>query len=904
MVVLGIDLGTRNVCVATPKEHSIGIVLNKEAKRINECILGFTADEGRLFGSAAKRRLRRNVRNTIYELIRLIGRRWTDSELKSESVWWGFKLVRDNSGKGVAVEVNHNNESHVLGPEQILAAYISHLKDLAIMDLGTRDVKDCCVAVPVYFTHVQRQLVANACAIAKMNLLKIVNQTTAVALMFGLNLKEADEQYTMFIDVGFANTQVSIVHYIPKESIMRVICQSSEPMAGGRDITRAMTLYFVKQIDSKYGTNIMDPANPNWKVINRLLDSCNKLKKLLSLNNEAKVVIDCLIKGDDYVISMEREKLHELLGPILKRMLRPVNTALHTFKTKMEEKETEVMMHCVELVGGGLRVPMIRKRIEERIEVAAKDIRSMKSCIVRKTLNGDESVSTGTAYLATILSKSYRVREATFFDLTNFDLSVVSAADPDNTEPLLSPAKPIEMVSKPIWGCASKIASTRVISLNASQVKQFIRTPQRPNNYLLIWQNLGERADFDEHSWICKISVAWEEIAKHKYSEIIQEHLKLEKEVLLMARVGSDEILGKFDAYCPILVDVLEAWDKKKREEAEAAKPKEPKPAQEEKKEENTASDGKEKEKLKDEEKKVDTDKKTDEEAAKAPKKKKNKKRKLALTVTAEFFKRSAIPLSIAIETENKFKRLDEKIAHIQNTRNQLETMIYDVRDKLDDQYKTVVDPKRLEEHRTTISAMMDKLDDEYEISKDAHVYTKDIDVIKSITRPLDQLLIEHNVRPQVVKTLQSQIQEYTKIAETAEYLDDEKKKKVLDKCGEVKDWLESKLAEQEKLPMWVKVAVKVSLIKQKLNELNVHCKPLCEKPPPPPPEKKEEEKKETEKKDTKAEAEGPTTKAADQAAASTTNAEENAGATTNSKDSAEVTKKFSESKTDTQAKA
>jgi len=903
MVVLGIDLGTRNVCVATPKEHSIGIVLNKEAKRINECILGFTEDEGRLFGSAAKRRQRRNVRNTIYELIRLIGRRWTDSEMQSESLWWGFKFVRDNSGKGVAVEVNHNTESHVLGPEQILAAYISHLKDLAIIDLGTKDVKDCCVAVPDYFNHVQRQLVANSCAIAKMNLLKIVNQTTAVALMFGLNLKDADEQYATFIDVGFANTQVSIVHYVPKESTMRVICKSSEPMAGGRDISRAMALYFIKQIDSKYGTNLMDPAKPNWKVINKLLDSCSKLKKLLGLNKEANVVIDCLIQGDDYVISMDREKLHELLEPILKKMLRPIKTAFRTLKKKTEEKESEVMMHCVELVGGGLRVPIIRKRIEDTVEEAKKDIPCMKSCIVRKTLNGDESVSTGTAYLATILSKSYRVREATFFDLTNFELNVVSAVDPNNTEPLYNPGKAIEMVSKPIWYNASKIASTRVMGLSPNQVKQFIRTPKRPNNYLLIWQNLGERSDFDEHCWICKISVAWDQIAKHKYSEILQEHLRLEKEVLLMARIGSDELLGRFDAYCPVLVDVLEAYDKKKREEAEAAKPKEEKPSEEEKKDEVPKNDGNDKEKPQGKEKKADTEKKTDEEAAKIAKKKKKKKRKLALVVTTEFFKRTAIPMHIAIETETKFKSLDDKIAHIQNTRNQLEAMIYEVRDKLDDEYKSVVDPKRLDEHSKTISAMRDKLEDEYEVSKEADVYTKDIDIIKSITRPLDELLIEHNLRPQVVKTLQGQIQEYTKIAETAEYLDDEKKKEVLDKCGKVKSWLEAKVTEQEKLPMWVKVAVKVSLIKQKLNELNVFCKPLCEKPPPPPPEKKEEEKKETDKKDTNANAEGTANKAAAKPGGSTTNAEEK-GAKRNSGDTTEATTKPSGLKTDTQAEA
>merc|ERR1719431_1118334 len=100
----------------------------------------------------------------------------------------------------------------------------------------------------------------------------------------------------------------------------------------------------------------------------------------------------------------------------------------------------------------------------------------------------------------------------------------------------------------------------------------------------------------------------------------------------------------------------------------------------ERKKDEDPRNDCKDKQKPQKKEKKVDTDKKTDEEAAKIPKKKKKTKRKLALVVTTEFFKRTAIPMHIAIETETKFKSLDDKIAHIQNTRNQLEAMIYEVR--------------------------------------------------------------------------------------------------------------------------------------------------------------------------------------------------------------------------------
>merc|ERR1711920_1135753 len=66
--------------------------------------------------------------------------------------------------------------------------------------------------------------------------------------------------------------------------------------------------------------------------------------------------------------------------------------------------------------------------------------------------------------------------------------------------------------------------------------------------------------------------------------------------------------------------------------------------------------------------------------------------------------------------------------------------------------------------------------------------------------------------------------------------MDIEKKQKVINKCNATRAWLDEKIGEQEKQPKWSKVAVTVSKIKQKLNDLNITCKPLCKKPTPPPP--------------------------------------------------------------------
>jgi len=841
MVILGIDLGTKNICVATPKIHSFGIVLNREAKRTNEGILGFTEQEGRLYGSIAKSQQKRNIRNTLYELIRLIGRKWTDEDLLSDSMWWGFKLVKHpSSSETIAVEVTHNNQSYILGPEQILAAYISHLRELAISDLKTKDVRDCCVAVPNYFSHQQRQMVANACLIARMNLLNIVNSTTAVALMWGLNPMDdgVKSQYVMFVDIGYANTQVGVAQYTTEKNTMHMICQTSQRNAGGRDIDRAMLRHFVSQINEKYSTDILNGENPNWKVINRLLQGCDKLKKKLGLNNEASILIDCLIKGHDYVLKLNRDQLQQLVEPILSRMLVPIKAALNKLRTRLAVKSNTAKFHCVELVGGGLRVPVIRQRIELLIEHAKKEIQHMENCIVRKTLNGDECVSKGTAYLATMLSKSYRVREADFYDMANFDIHVVSGADPKKAIDVEAPMIPLaELVNRPIWRRGSKIPSTRILKLDPTQTELLIRTPSSPNSFLLISQNEGESLKFGAETWLCKIYIVWEQIANHKYSEILIEHLRTQKEspVILMARIGSGDLLGRFEAYCPILLSVLDAFDRKKKEEASALKPPEEKTLGAEKKD-GQKIDIDEQESSASPNQKMDTNDENEKTTKKNGKKNDNEKKKIELAITAEFFVKNMTPINQAREVEMAMKKLDDDIANIQNTRNFLETLIYEVRDKLEAKYIPVIDPKHIEGHKQSISKMIEKLEDEEEISNNVNKYTKDIDLIKSITKPLELLIEEHRTRPQAVAVLTEWIKKYLITAEKAEYMDDEKKKQVIDKCNTTHGWLQQQLSMQEKQPLWCKVVLTVDLLRQKMHELNAICGPLCKQPTPPPP--------------------------------------------------------------------
>merc|ERR1719193_1195994 len=210
-----------------------------------------------------------------------------------------------------------------------------------------------------------------------------------------------------------------------------------------------------------------------------------------------------------------------------------------------------------------------------------------------------------------------------------------------------------------------------------------------------------------------------------------------------------------------------------------------------------------EKESTATESKEMDTSGDKESKQEKNKKKNINKKTKIALRVTTEFILKNMVPLAEACSLESMMKKLDDDIANIQNTRNFLETLIYEVRDKLEGEYVPVIDPRYLNGHKDTIAKLMYKLEDEEEISKDVMTYTRDIEIIKSITKPLDKLLQERKMRTQKVAALTQQIKHYHKTAETAKYMDNEKKQKVVDKCNDVHKWLMAKLSEQDKQPMW-----------------------------------------------------------------------------------------------------
>lgn len=91
---IGIDLGTTYSCVAVYNQYSIvDIVTNDLGNRTTPSYVAYTAN-GRLIGESAKAQASLNPKNTIFDVKRLIGRRF--EELEEEFKHIPFTVVNKN----------------------------------------------------------------------------------------------------------------------------------------------------------------------------------------------------------------------------------------------------------------------------------------------------------------------------------------------------------------------------------------------------------------------------------------------------------------------------------------------------------------------------------------------------------------------------------------------------------------------------------------------------------------------------------------------------------------------------------------------------------------------------------------------------------------------------------------
>ena len=393
--IIGIDLGTTNSAIAIIEGGEPKILENSEGNRTTPSIIAVSKTGDRLAGLLAKRQAVTNSENTIFSVKRLIGRKFTDEEVKRDKTLLPYKIEESSDG-GVMIKMSGKSYR----PEEISAMILQKLKHDAEAKLGEK-IEEAIITVPAYFDDTQRKATKDAGEIAGFKVRRIINEPTAAALAYGLN-KKKNEKIVVY-DLGGGTFDVSILEI--GDDVVEVKATDGDTHLGGDDFDQIIISWIVAEFKKESGVDV----SKDFMALQRLKEAAEKAKHELSSTTDTEINIPFVTSDASgpkhLLLKFSRAKLEELTGDFVNKSISITKRALDASGFKLTD------INEVILVGGQTRMPLVQK--------AVKDFFGKEP---NKTINPDEVVAVGAAVQAGIMQGD--VKDVLLLDVTPLSLGI------------------------------------------------------------------------------------------------------------------------------------------------------------------------------------------------------------------------------------------------------------------------------------------------------------------------------------------------------------------------------------------------------------------------------------------------------------------------------------------------
>ncbi|KAJ3704927.1 hypothetical protein LUZ61_008632 [Rhynchospora tenuis] len=426
---IGIDLGTTYSCVGVWYHGRVEIIPNDQGNRTTPSCVAFTPDE-RLIGEAAKNQVDTNPTYTIFDVKRLIGRRFSDPIVQNDRKLWPFTVIQ-GAGDKPRILVKHKGVEKQFLPEQLSAMILEKMKEVAENFLECK-VRKAVITVPAYFNDSQRRATKDAGEIAGLTVMRIMDEPTAAAVAYGFEKLTyvLDEKNVLVFDLGGGTFDVSVLNI--KQGVYKVKATAGDTHLGGEDFDNRLLNHFLQEIMRKHKKDISD----NPRAIRRLRSACERAKRTLSFATSTTIEVAGLYDGNDFISNISQARFEELNMDLFEKCMILVTKCLED--TGMDKASIDIVV----LVGGSTRIPMVRQLLQDLFD--GKEL-----C---KSINPDEAVAHGAAIQAAKLSGNGNdeVLDLVIVDVTPLSLGietqggVMTTLIPRNT---IIPAKKVKFFS-------------------------------------------------------------------------------------------------------------------------------------------------------------------------------------------------------------------------------------------------------------------------------------------------------------------------------------------------------------------------------------------------------------------------------------------------------------------------
>jgi len=813
MSVVGIDFGNHSCYISVARQGGIESIANDYSLRDTPSYVGFS-ERQRIMGVSAKSQHLTNLKRTVFNFKHMLGRKFQDPIVQDIIATLPYEVSEGPGGK-IQIHIDYLGSKQSFSPEEVTAMLFTKLKVTAEDALKTK-VNDVVISCPSYFTDCERRAIMDAANIAGLNVLKLMNDTAATALAYGifkqdLPAPEEKARNVIFVDSGHVGLQVAACSFNKGKMVMKA-CTHQRGI-GGQAFDAALVKYFAEDFNTKTKLDAMKKP----RAFLKLTSEVEKVKKQMSANtNLLPLNIECFMEERDLTHRVDRTAFEEMVQEELKKAEQVMVECLKASEWKLED------IYAVEIVGGSTRIPAIKAAIEK---VFGKTPNT--------TLNADEAVSRGCALQCAILSPTFKVREFNVTDIQPFAIKLNWKAEQDN---------------------GSMVVFPKFHQIPFSKLLTFYRR-----------SNFTVDAEYDTGKDSGEVPLQDPYIGNFEIGEVYPMPDGANQKVKVKVRINLNGIFGvnsanfvekqEIEEEVPMEVDETKEDTNKKENKEESSDN-----TSNEKPNEKVNGEKVEDSEMKDAEKKEGDEKeKKNEEEKKSPpkmiKKKKTVSKTIDLPITSQAV--GSLPktkLETATAQESNFSQKDLQESDRLLAKNSVEEYIYDIRGKIHDELEEYL----AEDTRGVFSNQLEDAENWlYEDGEDCEkqVYVDKLKELKLVGEATKKRKTEFEGRKAAIESLGHSLQMASKVveayknkAEQYAHLNAEDIEKVAKLIEEKKNWMDQSCSSLDRTDKVTNPPILVCQFYQEQTAFEKISRPILNKPKPkiePPPKEDKKESKE-----------------------------------------------------------
>ncbi|CAF3534696.1 unnamed protein product [Adineta steineri] len=413
--VMSVDLGTEFMKIGVVKPGiPMEIALNKESRRKTPVIVAIKGKD-REFGDAAISRSSKIPAQSYMYLRELVGKTLDNPIIEQYLKRFPYYKLKTDAQTHQLVFQHDSETNYTI--EELLSMILRKAREYAT-DFAEQSVDAAVITVPPYFTQSERRAVKRACDLADIKLLQLMNDNTAVALNYGIFRRKyfnSTGSTYLFYDMGSQSTTCTIATYniiktkehgyveeVPQVTVKAVAFDRN---LGGLEFQIRLRDYLAKKFHEKHSKIDL---YKNSRALTKLFREAERAKHVLSANNEYTAQVEGLIDEIDFKQRITREEFENLYVDLFERVKKPIEEVLRTSGIKFSE------IQQVLLFGGSTRIPRVQNELTK----------ALGGIELGKSLNTDEAAAMGAVYQAAAISKGYRVKKFLVKDTNQYPINV------------------------------------------------------------------------------------------------------------------------------------------------------------------------------------------------------------------------------------------------------------------------------------------------------------------------------------------------------------------------------------------------------------------------------------------------------------------------------------------------